>query len=171
MRRLVRYRLFIPVFRSTHPPEHTARGVANGVFWGMTPFMGFQTMAILSTWQILARVFHKESSVLQAMIWAWVNNPVTMIPMYYVFYVTGLWFTGAGSSAVGYHAFVALWDATQREPSFIARVFRVAVEIGLPLSLGSLPWAAAGAALAYWWALTVSRARRRRITARRPAEV
>ena len=50
MRRMVRYRLVIPVFRSAQSPEFTARGVANGVFWGLTPTVGLQTLEILGTW-------------------------------------------------------------------------------------------------------------------------
>ena len=52
----LRYRLVIPVFRSPHSPEYTARGVANGVFWGLTPTVGLQTIEIVATWLIAQRV-------------------------------------------------------------------------------------------------------------------
>jgi uncharacterized protein (DUF2062 family) len=166
LRRLVRYRLIIPVFRSPHPPEYTARGVANGVFWGVTPFMGFQTLAMLGTWAVLKRGFGKDSSIVQALIWAWVNNPITMVPMYYTFYVFGLWLTGTSGSLGGYSAFVALWESSEREPTFLARVALLAGRVGLAVTVGCVPFALLGSAIAYRWALQVTRARRRRISAR-----
>ena len=86
----LRYRLVIPVFRSTHSAEYTARGVANGVFWGLTPTVGLQTLEITAVWFVGKTLFERNSSLLQAYIWVWVNNPLTMVPMYYAFYVTGL---------------------------------------------------------------------------------
>jgi uncharacterized protein (DUF2062 family) len=163
LRRLIRYRLIIPVFRSPHPPEYTARGVAYGVLWGMTPFMGLQTLLIFSTWAVLRQVFRKESSVVQALIWAWVNNPVTMIPMYYVFFVTGAWAIGSSESIAGYDAFVAVWDASQAEETWLASVGVLAREVGLALSIGCIPYTLVCSWLSYRWALRVVRARRRRI--------
>jgi uncharacterized protein (DUF2062 family) len=166
LRRLIRYRLIIPVFRSPHPPEYTARGVANGVLWGMTPFMGLQTLAMLGTWAGLRHVFRKESSLVQALIWAWVNNPITMIPMYYVFFVTGAWLTGSSSRIGGYDAFVAVWDASQIEPTWFARGIRLTRDVGLAVSIGCLPYAVVCSWISYQWALRVVCARRRRIAKR-----
>ena len=109
--------MIIPVFRSPHSPEFTARGVANGVFWAFTPTIGLQTAEILATWFVGKRILHKDSSLVQAMVWVWINNPLTMVPMYYTFYVTGsyvttnAWFATAvgcapyaiGGAAVSYH--------------------------------------------------------------------
>ena len=161
--RLARYKFLIPVYRSPHPPEYTARGVAIGVFWAVTPFIGLQTILMISTWQVLRRVFHKDASLLQALIWAWVNNPVTMIPMYYVFYLTGLWLTHTPGSIGGYDAFVALWDEGQHAPTFFARVLLIAERIGVALTVGSLPFAVLGSWIGYRWALHITRARKRRL--------
>lgn len=169
LRRLIRYKLIIPVFRSPHPPEFTARGVANGVFWGVTPFMGLQTLLMLGTWWILKRAFGKDSSILQALIWAWVNNPITMVPMYYVFYVAGLWLTGTSGSLGGYDAFVALWDQSAHVPGFFARVALLARQVGLALTVGCIPFALVLSWIAYSWALAATRARRRRIRRFDPA--
>jgi uncharacterized protein len=163
LRRRARHKFLIPLYRSPHPPEYTARGVAIGVFWGVTPFMGLQTILMISTWQVLRRVFHKDSSLLQALIWAWVNNPVTMIPMYYVCYLTGLWLTHTSGSIGGYGAFAALWEQSQHEPTFLARVLLIAEQVGIALSVGSLPWAFLGSWIAYRWALKITRARKRRL--------
>jgi uncharacterized protein (DUF2062 family) len=160
--RLVRYKLLVPVFRSRHSPEYVARGVANGVFWGLTPSIGLQTIEIVGTWFIARRVFGRDSSLLQALIWVWVNNPVTMVPMFYVFYVTGLWMTGASGPIGGYDTFTHLWEKTA-SLGWMDRAITLAREIGLPMAVGSVPYAAIGAAMSYRWALKVVRHRQHRI--------
>ncbi len=166
VRRLIRYRLIIPVFRSPHPPEYTARGVAIGVLWGLTPLIGFQTAGILGTWLLIRTLTGRDSSVLQALIWVWVNNPITMIPMYYVFYVTGLWMTGSSGSPGGYDAFVALWQQSEAEPTLVARVALLDRVVGVAMVAGCVPYALVGSWISYRWALAITRARRRRISDR-----
>ena len=167
LRRLIRYKLLIPVFRSPHPPEFTARGVANGVLWGVTPFMGFQTMLMVGTWFVMRTVFRKDSSLVQALIWCWVNNPITIIPMYYVFFVVGAYALGRSESIAGYDAFVAVWNASQAEPTWLARAIHLAREAGLAIAVGCVPFALLGSWLSYQWALKVVKARRRRLLERR----
>jgi uncharacterized protein len=161
LRRMLRYRLVVPVVRSTHSAEYTARGVANGVFWGLTPTVGLQSVEILATWAI-GRLIGRDSSLLQAMIWVWVNNPVTMIPMYYAFYVTGLWLLGQGGTGQGYVAFVEVWTANA-QLSWWARLLDIFRAIGLPIFAGCVPYAAVGALVSYRWAVDIVRRRRRRL--------
>jgi uncharacterized protein (DUF2062 family) len=160
--RALRYRFIVPVFRSPHPPEYTARGVANGVFWGLTPSVGLQTVAIVATWLVAHKLCRRPSSLLQAFIWVWVNNPVTMVPMYYLFYVTGLWLLGEAGPANGYDTFVALWDANTAGGWFDGLV-AIARSIGVPIVIGSAPYATTGGALSYRWALRVVRRRKARV--------
>ena len=158
----LRYRLLIPVLRSTHSPEYTARGVANGVFWGLTPTVGLQTLEITSTWLVARRLLRKDSSLLQAYIWVWVNNPVTMIPMYFLFYLTGVVMLGDLSRASGYDAFLTLWTTAASMPwwdGFLA-ILRA---VGAPLFLGAAPYALVGTVLAYRWALALVRRRQHRL--------
>ena len=146
------------MFRSRHSPEYTARGVANGVFWGLTPTVGLQTFEILATWFIARKVFRADSSLLQAMIWVWVNNPVTMVPMYFAFYLTGLWLTG--EAGLDYDSFASLLNG---DGSWLERVATMAATVGIPTLIGCLPFAALGGALSYRWATAVVRRRRSRI--------
>jgi len=155
----------IPIFRSRHAAEYTARGVANGVFWGLTPCVGLQTILIVSTWFVLRNAARRDSSLVQAFIWVWVNNPITMIPLYYAFYVTGLWMTGDAGGAAGYTAFVDLWS-THADAGWLTRVTGIVTAIGVPLFVGCVPYALAGAALSYRWALSLGRRRRQRLDAR-----
>ena len=161
--RALRYRLIIPVFRSPHPPEFTAGGVANGVFWALTPSVGIQSVAILATWFIARTALQRDSSLLQAFIWAWINNPLTMIPMYYAFYVTGLWLLGQGGESEGYAAFASVWDASSNVPWF-ERLASLGRAIGVPTALGCIPYAVVGGLVSYHWALRVVRRRRQRTT-------
>jgi uncharacterized protein (DUF2062 family) len=139
------------VFRSRESALHTARGVANGLFWGLTPTVGLQTLEILATWFIARRWLRRDSSLLQAMIWVWVNNPLTMLPMYYTFYVTGQLLTGRPATAIGYDTFTRSG----------------VTDLGMPLLVGAVPYATAGAMLGYRWALKVVQRRRERLAARR----
>ena len=155
MLRGLRYRLVIPVFRSPHSAEYTARGVANGVFWGLTPTVGLQTIEIVATWFVGAESARRaDSSLLQALIWVWVNNPVTMIPMYYTFYVTGLWLLGRtrrarramrASSSVWTAAAALGWSSRFRDDSPGRR------RAALPRLRSRTPSSAA--LLSYRWAL------------------
>jgi uncharacterized protein (DUF2062 family) len=152
--------VIVPLFRSPHSPEHTARGVANGVFWGLTPTIGLQTLGITTTWLVSRKLLRKDSSLLQAFIWVWVNNPLTVVPMYYVFYVTGLWLTGERDQATGYATFGALLDAGG-EP-WLGKVMTLMAAIGVPLLIGSAPYAILGALGSYAWAMAVVQRRRAR---------
>ena len=108
--RLVRYRIIIPLKRSRHPPEHTARGVMVGLVWGFTPTVGIQMPLVFVTWLVARRLFKWDFSVIIGMAWTWITNVVTMGPMYYAFYLTGQVLLGRGGEATGYSAFRELWD-------------------------------------------------------------
>lgn len=153
MRRWIRYRLIVPVFRSPHSAAHTARGVANGVFWGLTPTVGLQTIEILATWFVLKRVLKRDSSLVQAMVWVWVNNPLTVLPMYYAFYVTGLLMTGARGVEIDYDTF-SITGLT-------------ITTVGVPMFVGCVPYAAAGSVLSYLWAMRMIRRRQARLARKR----
>ena len=59
MQAVVRRRLLIPLFRSPHPPEYTARGVFIGVLVALTPTVGIQ-MAIVGVLWIALRALHSR---------------------------------------------------------------------------------------------------------------
>jgi uncharacterized protein len=161
LQRATRYRLIVPLLRSRNPPEHTARGVAAGVFWGVLPILGLQTVAIVITWT-LARRTRWDLSLVQALAWQWVNNPLTMVPLYYLFYATGHVMAGHGWAG-GYHTFVGLWTTTMSETTtWSDRVIGIARVLGLPTLVGSLPWATLGAIAAYRFACGFGRRVERR---------
>ncbi len=138
------------------------------MFWGLTPTIGLQTLEITATWFVARKLLRKDSSLLQAFIWVWVNNPLTVVPMYYVFYVTGLWLTGQGSRATGYAAFGDLLNTG--DAPWLTRVTTSMAAVGVPLLIGCVPYAMLGAVASYAWAkAVVHRRRERRARARRSA--
>jgi uncharacterized protein (DUF2062 family) len=169
--RAVRYRLLIPLFRSPHPPEFTARGVAVGVFWGLTPLVGAQT-ALMGTQWLIARRLGWGFSLLQAFAWSWVSNVFTMLPLYYLFYATGMALLGSASEAAGYEKFVMLWQQAAdagNSGGLLTQLALVVRVLGLPAFVGCLPWALGGSWIAYAWSYRIVERRQRRRLAREKA--
>ncbi len=165
-RRLVQYRVIIPLKRSRHPPEHTACGVMVGLLWGFTPTVGIQMPLVFVTWLVARRLFRWDFNVIIAMAWTWVTNVVTMGPLYYLFYLTGRLMLGHGGETAGYGAFLELWDGAfgggtgEDDDMFYggfewywAYFTEMVNDWGLAMVVGSVPWAVAVGWLGYVWSL------------------
>ena len=96
---LARHRLIVPLKRSPHPPEHSARGILIGLVWGLTPTVGIQIIGVSLTWLVARRLFGWNFNYLIALAWTVVTNPLTLLPLYYVFYVTGELMLGGAAAA------------------------------------------------------------------------
>lgn len=160
--RLIRLRLVIPVLRSHHPPEHSARGVMIGLMWAMTPLVGIQMMAVLGTWFVASRLFSWHFSLVLGLAWTWITNAFTILPFYYAYYVTGQLMLGHWDDVTGFESFVALWEGTfGADLGFWAALYAYVVDIvagwGLPLVVGSIPWVVVSGVLGYWLSLRISR--------------
>ena len=168
MKRLARLRLIIPIMRSKHPPEYTARGVAMGIAWGFTPLVGAQMPVVAVLWAI-CRPFPKLSfAALPAMAWVWISNVFTMFPMYYMFYVTGQILRGRWHDVAGYEGFVGRWqEIVGNGDGFWQTVLQylhiVAMEQGISLFVGCLPYMALTGWLGYVWSLKFVTHRRKKI--------
>jgi len=141
---MLRYRLQIPLMRSVHTPEYTARGVMVGIVWAMTPFFGIQMLLILLTWLVLSRIIGWEFSVINALAWVWVTNVFTVIPVFYVFYITGQMMLGHFDELSGYQNFKTLFTVLQNDSlGFWQLVLEwlktLASDIGWPLLIGAIP--------------------------------
>lgn len=80
---LVRQYFIEPFTASTNPPWFDARGVAVGLAVGFGVPVGAQVAAMA----LLRAIFRYNTIV--AFAFSWVNNPFTMIPMYYAYYYVG----------------------------------------------------------------------------------
>lgn len=81
-RRILKY-FYFRIVRSSKDPEFIARGLALGMFIGMTPTMGFQ-MAI---GVFIATLLRENIIATAAMVW--ITNPLTFIPIYSFNYAIG----------------------------------------------------------------------------------
>ena len=181
--RLLRYRILIPIKRSRREPEHAARGVMVGVIWGLTPTMGVQMAIVLLTWLITRRLFRWDFNVIIGFAWTWISNPLTFIPIYYVFYVTGQFMLGrwdGWDDLLGYDSFLALSRELSDAAFFEAtRIYfsTIVWDWGATMVVGCIPYAAAGGFFGYRWGLKFTvryrearQLRRRRKAARRGPE-
>jgi uncharacterized protein (DUF2062 family) len=176
-RRVVLYRLIMPVLRAKHPPEYTARSVLVGLVVAMTPTVGIQMPIVFLIW--LAVRYTKRQwdfNVIIAMAWTWVTNVFTLAPIYYVFLVTGRIMLGADGGLTGYDAFARdLQEALSADAGVIESLWIYTLELfktwGVPMFVGSVPWAIICGWLGYRWSLRMVRRfrgrRERRAAARR----
>lgn len=163
LRRQLRYRLVIPLLRGKHPPEYTARGVLFGLLAAMTPTVGIQMPIVFIMW-VCVRLLRPswDFNLVVGLAWTWVTNIATVPPVYYVFLLTGRLLTGHFDGLTGYDTFEqhlttlldvnapwyrALWV-------YIYEIFKV---WGVPLFVGSIPWAIVIAWLGYRWSLRLIR--------------
>jgi hypothetical protein len=157
LNRLVHFRLVIPLMRSPHPPEYTARGVMVGLFWAFTPLVGVQMYLVLMSWLIARRTPNWDFNLLIGLAWTWVTNVFTLIPTYYLFYVTGQILLGRGHAIAAYDHFAHAWQAALEAENYIRAVVAyartVASEQGVPMLVGSIPYAFGTAWLGYRWSL------------------
>lgn len=172
--RLLHFRLIIPLKRSPHPPEYTARAVMVGLFWALTPLVGIQMYLVLMTWLVARKFPRLEFSLLIAVAWTWVTNVFTMWPAYYLFYITGKVLTGQIHQARGYQHFVDKWQTVlAAHEGFVetlyASIALIVHEQGVAMTVGCLPWAVLSAWLGYRWTLGYVNRRRRKRGERRHA--
>lgn len=168
-RRVVLYRLIMPVLRAKYPPEYTARSVLFGMLVAMTPTVGVQMPIVFLCW--LAVRFARpqwDFNVVIAMLWTWVTNVFTLAPIYYVFLVTGRIMLGSPGDLTGYSAFAThLQDALATDAGIIESLWVYTISLfeiwGVPMFVGSIPWAFLCSWLGYRWSLRlINRFRNRR---------
>ncbi|MGK7912572.1 MAG: DUF2062 domain-containing protein [Synechococcus sp.] len=84
VRRRARY-LYLRFIRMRGTPAEIARGAAVGVFAGMFPFFGFQTILSVG---IAAMV---RGNKIAAAATTWISNPLTYVPIYAFNFHVGRW--------------------------------------------------------------------------------
>jgi uncharacterized protein (DUF2062 family) len=177
LRRLMLRRLIVPLMRGQHPPEYTARGTAVGLAVAFTPTVGVQMPAVFLLW-LLVRYLRPawEFNLVVAVAWTWLTNVATMAPVYYVFLVTGRIMMGRWEQLRGFDVFrekltasLAV-DAGPLETLWVY-MLNLFQQFGLPMWVGSIPWALLFAWIGYRWSLRlVIRVRARREQRRQRAD-
>ena len=114
----------------------------------MTPIFGAQMAAVLITWLIARRLFKWDFSLINGLAWTWTTNVFTLLPAFYVFYVTGQVMMGRFENLGGRETFDRL-SAIISDPNLTGIeaatnwVSTIASDWGLPLCIGWVPWGGA----------------------------
>lgn len=156
--RPVRFRLVVPLKRSVQDPVVLARGVLVGMMWAFTPLVGIQMTTVFLTWIVAKKCFKWHFSLPIAIAFTWVTNVFTMIPVYYVFYVTGKIMMGDWTNITGWNkvktitqeTFMGDYSAWESVSLFFKMLLQ---DWGLAMALGCLPWAVILGWLSYRWSL------------------
>ncbi|MCA1773964.1 MAG: DUF2062 domain-containing protein [Halomonas sp.] len=107
-------------------PEAVSRGFAIGLFFGLTPTVGFQTFMVLPSCLIL------RGNFALAFMATWVSNPLTIVPLYWAFsQLGGLFISGSVLSP----ATAAAWPALQFVTAGTLKMLVGSVFIAGPLSI------------------------------------
>jgi uncharacterized protein (DUF2062 family) len=157
IKRMAHFQLIIPLLRSKHAPEYTARGVAMGFAIGITPTAGIQLIGCGVSWAVARKIFKWDFNVILAMAWTWNSNTFTIPPIYYICYVTGQIMLGHWSDALGYEIFAAKfhhifsvalgWDSVGEVLQFLV------TDVFLVMMLGCIPWFFLTYWLCYRWTM------------------
>ena len=124
-------------------PHAIALGAAIGIFVGLTPSVGVQTIVIVALVFLTRRFFY--FNVTAAMLSTYISNPLTMVPLYYFWYRLGTWFVPGNATVdqfeaiLNFEGLAGWWQAT----------CSLAVQVGVPMAIGSMLVAPVGALIAY----------------------
>jgi hypothetical protein len=162
-------RLVAPLMRGRHAPEYIARGTAVGLVIAFTPTVGVQMPMVFLLW-ILIRYLRPswEFSLIVGIAWTWVTNVFTMAPVYYIFLVTGRVILGRWDKLRGFEVFHEKLSASLAVDAGVVETLWTSLvnlfeQFGLPLWVGSIPWAMIAGWAGYHWSLRlVMRVRARR---------
>ncbi len=164
---LIYKRLIRPLIHSKALPEYKARGVAVGLAWAMTPLVGIQMALVVLTWGI-AKKFKWHFSMPLALAWTWVTNVITLVPVYYVFYVCGQIMRGHWDDISGYGALSRLIERV-----FLSEVpmwqqfkefFKLFVQDwGISLFVGCIPFIIGGYIFGYKLTMRLEEMRKKKM--------
>jgi len=168
--RLFRHRLVIPLLRSRHMPEHTARGVSVGLLVAFTPTIGIQMPMVFVIWLAVRKLYRQwDFNLLVALAWTWVSNIFTLPFIYYTFLVTGRVMLGRWDRIRDFGHFedklrASLDVQLNWAETLWIHMLNLFEKFGLPMFVGSVPWALLCAWIGYRWSLRLlTRIRLRRM--------
>ena len=151
--KLILERLINPVLHSRDPVSEVSLGVAVGVFLGLTPTVGVQMYLVVIVWSIYRYVFRRHFNLPVGVAMVWISNPLTMVPLYYLFLVTGYWLLET-KNGLSYEHFAKIltrisetgetWEKIVESARFIL------IDLGWPMIIGGLVYAVPGFVFSYF---------------------
>ncbi|MCB1172907.1 MAG: DUF2062 domain-containing protein [Leptospiraceae bacterium] len=152
------HQLIRPFRESKSPINEVALGAFIGMLWAMTPLVGIQ-MALTTICWFLLRPFRIRFSIPIAFAMVWISNPVTMGPLYYIFYLAGYWFftvIGQNIDLVSYSSFAGRLQESLAMgwlDGTIDFVYYIVRELGWPMLIGGFVIAVPLAFISYFLTL------------------
>lgn len=156
--RLFYEHLILPFQASRAPLAEVRRGAVVGMFIGLSPTMGIQMYLAALVWVVARYLLGLRFNLPIAIALVWITNPVTVVPMYYGYLVSGHWLmelVDLQPVAMGYAEFSAIIQGFRNNPDIAwqQKLLRGGVflfwEFGWPILVGSMLWAVPLAVLAY----------------------
>ncbi len=137
--------LVVPLLNGMSDPIFSARGVMVGLAWAMTPLVGVQMTTVTITWAI-CKFFKYKFSLPIALAWTWVTNVFTMLPIYYVFYLTGKIMMGQWSNIDGFSKFSDLFKSVfmSSDISFWQSLVELTKDWAFAMFIGCIPYVILG---------------------------
>tara|TARA_Y100001970_G_C14245261_1_gene867688 strand:- start:1713 stop:2282 length:570 start_codon:yes stop_codon:yes gene_type:complete len=142
-----------PILHSTDPVSEVSLGVAVGVFFGLTPTVGIQMYLVAAIWTIYRYIFKKHFNLPVGVAMVWISNPLTMIPLYYLFLMTGYWLLET-ENVLSYMIFtenINRISQTEGTLNMIANGSQfLLIDLGWPMIVGSIIFAVPGFIISYF---------------------
>ena len=149
----IREKFINPVLHSRAPVSEVSLGVAVGIFMGFTPTVGIQMYLVAIVWTIYRYVFSRRFTLPVGVAMVWISNPLTMVPMYYVFLATGYLFFDV-QHGLSYQHFSESIGRISQTGDILDQVAEgtrfLLVELGWPMVLGSFVYAVPFSIISYF---------------------
>ena len=136
-----------------HSPEYIARGAGIGLLVSFTPSVGIQIPALIGLRVVFERIwpFHLPIALLTTLP----TNALTVPFLYYLYVVTGRVMLGRTENLRGFEVFSNRMEQTGVEhlswyEALWQSAYALLSEFGLPLFVGSIPWAIAVGLCGYY---------------------
>ena len=151
--KLITEKLINPVLHSTAPVSEVSLGVAVGVFLGLTPTVGVQMYLVALIWSIYRYIFSRHFNLPVGVAMVWISNPLTMVPIYYLFLLTGYWLleTQNGLSYELFREYLIHISSIEGTWEMIVAGARfLLIDLGWPMIIGSIVYAVPGFIISYF---------------------
>lgn len=168
------FRRFLrPINRARLTPDTVGRTVMLGMAWGLSPTVGAQVIGLAATWALVDRLMGLRFSFAVALVLTVITNPVTVAPIYTLYYGTGCLLVPCGDVGPGLSLIIAA--IAELELAHLAEASaKGLVKPMLIILLGSVPYVAVGAVLGWRFGHAVGSAllhrRRQRGQAAQPGD-
>ena len=156
--KIIKEKFINPVLHSTAPVPEVSLGVAVGVFLGLTPTVGVQMYLVAMVWTIYRYIFKKHFSLPVGVAMVWISNPFTMVPLYYIFLLTGYWLLGT-KNVLSYEIFTEklslISEKDETSQMIIEGTQFLLIDLGWPMIVGSILYAFFGFVISYFIAFSI----------------